>query len=67
MNREQLLRALRYYARKRHLAFDVDTKRGKGSHYWVQVGDAETVIQHDVNPKRIRTILKQLKIDPADL
>ncbi len=31
MNREDLIRALRKYALKRDLRFELDTKRGKGA------------------------------------
>lgn len=67
MNRDQLIRALRKYARHKGIAFDLDTKKGKGSHYWVQVGDQFTTVQHDLNPGRIERVLKQLKVDRADL
>jgi hypothetical protein len=67
MNRDQLVRALRRYARKNGLAFDVDTKKGKGSHYWVQVGTEASTIQSDLNPGRIERILKQLKVRRGDL
>lgn len=67
MNRDQLVRALRKYARNKGLAWDLDKKKGKGSHYWVQVGAYETTVQSDLNPGRIERILKQLKVDLGDL
>jgi mRNA interferase HicA len=67
MNRDQLIRALRKYARNHGLLWDLDTRKGKGSHYWVQVGDRFTTVQSDLNPGRIERILKQLKVDRADL
>ena len=67
MNRDQLIRALRKYARKHSLVWDLETRKGKGSHYWVQVGDRFTTVQSDLNPGRIERILKQLKVDRADL
>ncbi len=67
MNRDQLIRALRKYARKQGLAWDLDRKKGKGSHYWVQVGEYATTMQDDLNPGRVERILKQLKVDPGDL
>ena len=67
MNREQLIRALRKHARKKGIAFSVDTKRGNGSHYLVEVGKERTTLQSDLNPDRIERALKQLKIDPAIL
>lgn len=67
MNREQLIRALRKYARKQGLPFDLDTTKGNGSHYTVQVGSERTTIQSKLTPGRIERVLKQLKIDPAAL
>jgi hypothetical protein len=67
MNREQLIRRLRKYARKRDLRFEVDTRKGSGSHFIVEVGSERTTLQSDLNPGRIERALKQLKIDPAAL
>ena len=67
MNREQLLRALRKYARRNGIPFSVDTKRGNGSHYLVVVGSERTILQSDLNPGRIARELKQLKVDTATL
>lgn len=67
MNREDLIRALRKYARKRDLRFELDTKRGKGAHYLVTVGDRRTTLQSNMSAHIIRLALKQLGIDPEDL
>lgn len=67
MTREQLIQALRRYARKRNLRFEVDTKKGDGSHYRIRVGDEVSTLQMHLNPGRIRRLLKQLHVDPADL
>lgn len=67
MNRDQLVRRLRKYARKRGIRFAVDAKKGNGSHYRVVVGDEITTMQQDLNPGRIERLLKQLKIDLSDL
>jgi predicted RNA binding protein YcfA (HicA-like mRNA interferase family) len=67
LNREQLIRALRKLARKQGVAFDVETAKGKGSHYRVKFAGRVTTVQHDLNPGRIARILKQLEIDPVDL
>ena len=67
MNRDQLVRALRRYARARELPFKVETKRGKGSHYRVRVGDRVTTIQKDLTPGRIERALKQLNVNLGDL
>jgi predicted RNA binding protein YcfA (HicA-like mRNA interferase family) len=49
------------------MVFSVDTKRGKGAHFRVRLGDRITTVQSDLNPGRIERILKQLNIAPADL
>jgi hypothetical protein len=67
LNRDDLIRALRKYCRRRDLPFLVDAKRGNGSHYLVSVGDKRTTVQSYLDPHKIRTILKQLGVDPADL
>ena len=68
MNRDQLIRALRKYVRKRGMEpFIVDTKKGSGSHYRIRLGSEVTTVQSDLNPGRIERILKQLKVNPADL
>jgi len=67
MNRDQLIQAIRKLARKRGIHFELDTKKGKGSHYRVEFGTNWTTIQHDLNPGRIRRILRQLDIDPTDI
>lgn len=64
-NRDGLIRALRKYARKRELRFEVDKTKGKGAHYKVVVGSNWTTVQSDLTPGRIERILKQLEIDPA--
>lgn len=67
MNRDQLIRALRVYCRRHDLHFAEDRKKGSGSHYRVEVGEKWTIVQSDLNPVKIRTILKQLGVDLADL
>lgn len=67
MNRNQLVRALRAYAKDRDIRFEVDTKKGNGSHYRVRVGDKVSTLQKDLNPGRIERFLRQLAIDPADI
>jgi mRNA interferase HicA len=65
VNRDQLVRALRSYARAHGLSFELDRTKGSGSHYWVRVGDATTIVQDKLNPGRVERILKQLGI-PKD-
>lgn len=67
MTRQQLIQKLRKYCRKRKLAFEVDTRKGKGSHYTVTVGDKSSILQSDLNPGRITRFLNQVDVDPADL
>lgn len=67
MNRDDLIRALRRYCRKRDIPFEVETRRGKGGHWLVTVGSTRTTVQSSLDPNKIRTILKQLGVDPADL
>ena len=67
MNRDQLIRSLRRFAKDRSLRFEVDTKKGNGSHYRVRLGDKISILQKDLNPGRIERFLKQLGVTPADL
>ena len=67
MNRDQLIRELRRYANTNGLEFELDKKRGNGSHYQVRVGSERTIIAHEIDPFRRMKILKQLKIDPTNL
>jgi len=67
MNREQLIRRLRKFARKNGQFFEVDKSRGDGSHYRVQIGERWTTVQSKLKPHKIETILKQLGVDPSEL
>lgn len=67
MNREQLVRALRKYCRKRGIRFEIDERKGKGSHYVVTVGDKTSTLQASLKPGKIERFLKQVAINPADL
>ena len=66
MNRDDLIRALRKYCRKRDLPFAVDTQKGKGSHYMVTVGEKRTTVQSHLNPVIVRKICGQLGVNPAE-
>jgi hypothetical protein len=57
-----LLRELRILARKRQLLLVIESRRGKGSHIGVRLGDKETIIPHNVPRQLRRIILKQLGI-----
>ena len=64
MKREALTRELRALARKRDLAFEVFTNRGKGSHYRVRFGDRMTTVQSgELSTLMVRTIRKQLGVE----
>jgi hypothetical protein len=64
MTREALLRELRAYARAHKLAFKVDTKLGKGSHYRVTLGERRTIIQSgELGTLHVRTVKRQLGIE----
>ncbi len=64
MTREALIRELRALARKRNIAFEVFTDKGKGSHYRLILGDRMTTIQSgELTNLRVRTIKRQLGIE----
>jgi hypothetical protein len=67
MNREKLLRRLTAYARKNKLTYVEDRESGKGSHYKVSLGERVTIVQKDLNPLRIKNILKQLGLRNEDI
>ena len=67
MNRDQLIRRLRRFAKKGGVPFEVDKKKGNGSHYRVKLGNKRSTLQEDLNPGRIERFLKQLDVDPADI
>ena len=64
MNRERQLNA---FARKHKMDFVVDRESGKGSHYLVKLGNRSTTVQKDLNPHRIKRILKQLELRQEEL
>jgi hypothetical protein len=66
VSRDTLIPALRRYARKNGLAFDLDTKRGSGSHCRLRAGNPVTTVQKELNPGRIERLLKQLDIRRDD-
>ncbi len=62
MNREKLIRELRKMAKEKGLIFEVNTRKGKGSHYIVTLENKTTTIQSEINETRARMIKKQLGI-----
>ena len=68
MKRDDLIRALRRYARKTGSPFDLDEGKGKGSHYAVRLGGKFSTVQSgELSPFHVKRICKQLGIDPAHL
>jgi hypothetical protein len=67
MNRDQLIRALRHLAKKRGVLFEVDTKKGNGSHYRIKFDDKITILQQQLNEGRIERVLKQIGLSIKDL
>lgn len=64
MKREALIRELRKRAKEQGLTFAVVTKRGKGSHYQVYVGERTTTLKAgELRPGYVALIKKQLGID----
>lgn len=67
MNRDQLLRALRRYARKNGYQFEVDKEKGAGSHYRIRFQNKVTTLPDKLNPLKIALILKQIGLHLDDL
>jgi hypothetical protein len=66
VKRDALVRALRHYAAKKSLPFELDKASGKGSHYRLRLGEAVTTIQSgELTPPLVARICKQLGVDPA--
>lgn len=66
MKRDVLVRALRRFATKRNLPFELDKAGGKGSHYRVRLGEAVTTVQSgELTPLLVSRICKQRGVDPA--
>ncbi|PLX36960.1 MAG: hypothetical protein C0605_07780 [Hyphomicrobiales bacterium] len=61
MTREQLIKTLKKEARKAGVRFEIDTKKGKGSHYRVKYGNRVSTIQSgELSPLHVKTIRRQL-------
>jgi len=63
MNRKDFLKQLKAMAEEKGLDFKVNKKRGKGSHYWVQVGTRGTTVPQRLTRSLCKEILKQLDLD----
>ncbi len=70
MRSAEFVRRMRRLGRKSGIPVRYDPRRGVGSHGKVYYGDrAATIIdlRHEIGPKLLRTMCRQLGIDPKDL
>ena len=66
----EFIRRLRRLARKRRLAFDMNSRRGRGSHRIVYLGARRTTVKdlkEEIGKGLLRQMCSELGIDPADL
>ena len=63
MNRRELIKEIRKQARQRGLEFELDRKKGKGSHYLVRVGARKTTVPKRITPKLAAVIRRQLGLE----
>lgn len=63
LKRNAFLRDLRQSAKELGLPFELDTKKGKGSHYRVKVGGRTTTVPSSVTPALAKVIRKQLGLE----
>jgi len=62
--RDRFIAELRDEAKKRSLAFRVDTRRGKGGHAMVWIGGrVSTLPSREIDPKTARKIRRTLGLD----
>jgi hypothetical protein len=62
--RDRFIAELRDEAKKRGLSFRVDTRRGKGGHAMVWLGDrVSTLPSREIDPKTARKIRRALGLD----
>ena len=67
MTDREFLSRLRRYARKRGVPVVVQPDRGKGSHARVWLGDrATTLSKGELQPGKLRAMLRQLGIDKVE-
>jgi hypothetical protein len=68
MNGTEFIRKTRKLARKNQMFFDVNTKRGKGSHSVVYYGTKKTICQKGEIPKgTLKGMCSALGFTPEDL
>ena len=64
MNGREFTRRARRYARRTGQSFYLDTKRGKGSHVTIYIGDRDTTVKYgEIQPPMLFSMLRQLGID----
>jgi hypothetical protein len=66
----EFIRRLRRLARTRRIAFDMNTRRGRGSHRIVYFGTRRTTVKdlkEELGKGLFRQMCDDLGIDPADL
>lgn len=61
--RDDFLRELRRFARNAGLTLEVDTLRGKGSHYVVRLGGRVAVVPYKLKKGTKQAILKDLGLE----
>ena len=67
MTDAQFIRRARRYARQRDLDYYLDSRRGKGSHQTIYVGNCFTVVpQGELKTGTYFAMLKDLNIDPTE-
>jgi hypothetical protein len=66
----EFIRRLRRLARQRRIPFDMNTRRGRGSHRIVYFGIRWTTVkdlEEEVGKGLLRQMCKDLGVDPAEL
>ena len=63
MHRREFLKTLRKEAKERDLEFEIDRKKGKGSHYMVRIGNRKTTVPKRLTPTLARMTRKQLGLE----
>jgi len=66
----EFIRRLRRLARQRRIPFDMNTRRGRGSHRIVYFGTRWTTVKdlkEEVGKGLLRQMCKDLGVDPAEL
>jgi hypothetical protein len=70
MNRNELVARIKRYAKARRLQMELVTRKGKGSHARLYVGDRFTTIKDrkkEIGPGLLAKMLRDLEIDPDEL